>query len=436
MPQLHWIASPKNALLLACLAIFGKPCANAQTATPTPQTRPQALVQQFQRKHGPGWTVRLSADKQRIESVVGLGTRSYGEKPEPSARAFLTENSQMFGLRSDLADMRVLSQRSSPAGGHVEFQQMVNGLPVENGRVQVNLSRDGRILQVVNNYAPFEPREPTTPVLSKDQAIEAAITEFLRTTPEKAPDMRQKGPFLFTPLPRNELQLKEPAKADDVYFAVSGRPVRSYKVLVAAIRPFGRKEFIVDASTGKILQTKNGVVNFDDVTGTGQVFIPNPVASLNNNAIRDTGVPNTNPNPYYTVQLLDLNDPAAGPYVLNGPFASIQDKESPSNTPVSVTGTPNFVFQSNSDNFADTNLYYALDRSQRYIQELGFIDVNNRSIPADSRGFSDGCNAHYVNSPAGAGYLAFGLCPQRVAEDAEAVVHEYGHSIQIGRAHV
>jgi M6 family metalloprotease-like protein len=404
--------------------------AQTPTATQTSDDRTQPLTQQFLRKYGPGWTVHLTADKSRIESLVGLGTRSYGDKPEDAARRFLTENAQMFGVRPDLGDMRVLSQRSSSAGANVEFQQVVNSLPVENGRVQVNLSKDGRVLQVSNTYAPLAPQAQAAGGLSREQAIEAAITEFLRTTPARLPSMRDRGPVPFTPLARSELQLKAPPDAADVYFSVGGRPQRAYKIMITATRPQGRKEFIVDAATGRILQTRNGDQQLADVTGSGQVFVPSPVASLNNNAIRDTGVPNTNPNPYFTVSLLDLNDPAAGPFVLKGPFVSIQDKESPSNTPVSVTGAASFVFQSNSDNFADTNLYGAIDRSQRYIQELGFIDVNNRSIPADSRGYSDGCNAHYVNSPAGAGYLAFGLCPQRVAEDAEAVVHEYGHSIQ------
>src|SRR5712692_6256270 len=182
----------RPALLIFC-AVAPPLVSRTQAQVHRPEERSRTLVQQFLRKHGPGWTVRLSADQKRIESVVGLGSRSYGEKPEEAARKFLSENAEMFGLRQDLGDLRVLTQRSSPVGGHVEFQQMVNGLPLENGRLQVNLSRDGRILQVVNGYAPYEPRAPATLTLSKEQATEAAITEFLRTTPEKPPDMRQRG---------------------------------------------------------------------------------------------------------------------------------------------------------------------------------------------------------------------------------------------------
>lgn len=398
----------------------------AQVASQSPAEMSNPIIQQFLRKAGPGWKVGLSTDKKRIVSAVGFGTRSYGEKPELAARGFLTENAASLGLKTDLGDLRVISTTESKVSGHVEFQQMVNSLPVENGRLQVNLSRDGKILQVVSSYAPLPP-STRSPSITKEHATEAAITEFLRTTSPEPEDLHQRTTRPFAPLPRAELQLKKPVEIEDVYFIVGGIPVRAYKVLVTATRPLGRKEFIVDATTGKILRVKDGMPSLAD--GTGQIFNPNPVATKNDNTIRDSAVPNTNPNPYFTVALPDLNDPAAGPYVLNGPFVSIQDKDSPSNTPVSVSGTPNFVFQSNSDNFVDTNVYHAVDRSQRYIQELGFINVNNRSIVADSRGES-GCNAHYHNDPAGAGYLTFGTCPQRVAEDAEAVVHEYGHSIQ------
>lgn len=138
------------------------------------------VTQEFLRKAGPGWRVRLSADNRRIESVVGFGTRSYGDQPELAARNFLTENASLFGLKPDLSDMRVLSAIQSKVSGHVEFQQIVNGLPLENAKVRVNLSKDGRVLQAVNRYAPLAPQEPVTPVLSKDQAVEAAVTEYFR----------------------------------------------------------------------------------------------------------------------------------------------------------------------------------------------------------------------------------------------------------------
>src|ERR1044072_6694152 len=260
--------------------------------------------------------------------------------------------------------------------------------------------------------------------------MEIAINEFLRTTPATPPDMREKQQRQFRILSRAELQLKEAPTIDDRFFVKDDRPVRAFKVLIKATRPFGIKAFVIDAVSGAVLQVEKRDQN--QVNGTGQVFNSNPIDSTNNNTLNAGNVPTTNPNPYFTVSLLNLETPASGqPFRLRGPFVSVEDVVSPSNTPPSdATNPPSFVFFRDNANFADVMLYYHVDRAQRYIQSLGFVDINNRQIRVDSQGESNGCNAHYIPDPAGAGYLEFGRCGVRVAEDAEAVIHEYGHSVQ------
>src|ERR1035438_2732675 len=96
----------KHTLMILC-AVAPAMVSDAQTQVQRTDERSYPLVQQFLRQHGQGWTVHLSADKKRIESIVGLGSRSYGEKPEGAARQFLSENAEMFALRKGLEDMRV-----------------------------------------------------------------------------------------------------------------------------------------------------------------------------------------------------------------------------------------------------------------------------------------------------------------------------------------
>ena len=75
-------------------------------------------------------------------------------------------------------------------------------------------------------------------------------------------------------------------------------------------------------------------------------------------------------------------------------------------------------------------VYFHLDRNQRYIQSLGFNNVNNRQIQADPHGFQGMDNSHYMPNPMGAGSLAFGEGGVDDAEDADIILHEYGHAIQ------
>jgi M6 family metalloprotease-like protein len=423
---------PKLLSILLTLLIVTQGLPRAAFAGAIQSQGNQRLVQDFHQKFGRDWIVKLSADGQRIESILGRGTQSYRGKPAEAALQFLRENARFFGLKEDLSDLNKVSEKTTLGGGNVEFQQVYNGLPIENARVQVNLNREGRIIQIVNSYMPISGAIEQAKI-SKEQAAEIAIAEFLRTTPASERSKREKLSKNMQLLGRAELQLKEPPRISETFFVRLRSMVRAYKILITALKPFGVKEFVVDAISGSILLTRDR--EHTSVDGTGQVFIPNPVNSNNNNTYTDsgaggTGVPTTNPNPYYTVSLQNLNDASGGSFTLRGPFAILEDIEAPSNTPPSESSASNFVYQRSNAQFDDVMLYYHIDRMQRYIQSLGFVDVNNRQIRVDSDGFSGADNSHYVNSPVGVGYLAFGHGGVDDAEDADVIAHEYGHAIQ------
>ncbi|NNE07592.1 MAG: T9SS type A sorting domain-containing protein, partial [Gemmatimonadetes bacterium] len=71
--------------------------------------------------------------------------------------------------------------------------------------------------------------------------------------------------------------------------------------------------------------------------------------------------------------------------------------------------------------------YYHIDISQRYLRSLGFTNVVDFSIRVDPHGLNGADNSHYV--PSGP-RLAFGDGCVDDAEEADVIVHEYGHAIQ------
>jgi hypothetical protein len=95
--------------------------------------------------------------------------------------------------------------------------------------------------------------------------------------------------------------------------------------------------------------------------------------------------------------------------------------------PTSSSGV--FDFTRSQDGFEAANVYYWIDRSQRYIQSLGFNNIVYRPINIDVHGLSGADNSHYVGSPVGSGYIAYGDGGVDDAEDADIVLHEYGHAI-------
>jgi hypothetical protein len=177
-------------------------------------------------------------------------------------------------------------------------------------------------------------------------------------------------------------------------------------------------ETFVDARTGVILGSPQDVNRY--VNGTGRVFLDNAVVATHNTALSDqndaaSAVP---ANAYTTVTLPNL----AGNGRLDGAYAS--SSATKGKRPVSATNT--FNFDRSSDQFSETMGYYYIDYAQRYIQSLGFTNVDNRQqVFSVNRTKVD--NSFY--SP-GTRDITYGTGGVDDAEDAEVILHEYGHSIQ------
>src|SRR5262249_26460091 len=152
-----------------------------------------------------------------------------------------------------------------------------------------------------------------------------------------------------------------------------------------------------------------------DAKGKGRVFDPNPVVALDDSKLKDSSkIP---AKAYREVQLLGLD----GKGYLDGPFVST--RTTPGRKKVASL---DFRFERGTKAFTEVMVYFHIDRVQRYLQDLGFKNVLNRPIPVNVVGQSDD-NSHY--SPVTKS-LYFGTGGVNDSEDAEIILHEYGHAIQ------
>jgi len=167
-----------------------------------------------------------------------------------------------------------------------------------------------------------------------------------------------------------------------------------------------------------------------------QVFDPNPVNRLNNTTLTDQNDANSAvpTNAYQRVHLTQLNAPVNGLYSLSGRYAIMQDIDNPANTPPTSASTE-FGYYRHAKAFEEVMCYFHVTRSQEYIQSLGFLNINNRAQAIDAHGADGVDNSYYSGSPIGAGYLSFGDGGVDDAEDADVILHEYGHSIQDNTTH-
>ena len=163
-------------------------------------------------------------------------------------------------------------------------------------------------------------------------------------------------------------------------------------------------------------------------TAPAQVFAPNPVADLGIQTLtdqKDADYFSADPalrRAYHRVTLTDLD----GSGTLTGAYAKVI-----SETGKAATGT-SFIYTRDQDEFEQVMAYYWVTRAQLYIQSLGFGSslpaVNKRQQLLRINQFG-GDNSFYRE---GTGKLTITLGKGGVddAEDAEVIVHEYGHSVQ------
>jgi zinc metalloprotease ZmpB len=162
--------------------------------------------------------------------------------------------------------------------------------------------------------------------------------------------------------------------------------------------------------------------------GTGTVFVPNPVQSLGDESLTDqkdadAAVPAA---AYHDVRLTNLD----GSGTLSGDYATV----------VSETGKParsptnTFRYTRHQDQFEQVMAYYWITEAQKYIQSLGFgesrrpIDNRPQAVRINQWGLD---NSFATDHPKNE--LRFGKGGVDDAEDAEVILHEYGHAIHFAQ---
>ena len=157
--------------------------------------------------------------------------------------------------------------------------------------------------------------------------------------------------------------------------------------------------------------------------GTGRIFFPNPVASLQDQSLtdeKDADYAALQP-AYQTVGLTNLD----GSGYLRGDWANIRG----STGPLAYSSDNTFVYTRKDDQFEQVMAYYWVTEAQKYIQNLGFgttrrpINKEAQDIRINQLGIDNSYSwdKHDI--------LRFGKGGVDDAEDAEVILHEYGHAM-------
>jgi hypothetical protein len=193
------------------------------------------------------------------------------------------------------------------------------------------------------------------------------------------------------------------------------RMMRSFALTAALVFP------LVGTSTA-------ASADVSDATATGTVFYPNPVQQLGDQTLtdnKDADYAALQP-AYRTVTLTDLD----GSGSLTGRYVAIKSQ---TGTAARATDGSFSPYHRDSDQFEQVMGYYWVTTAQHYIQHLGFGSalppVNQRQIELRIDQYG-GDNSFFRDDKAN---ITLGKGGVDDAEDAEVIVHEYGHSVQDGQ---
>lgn len=355
----------------------------------------------------------VSQNGKTLEAESGI-VRTWFQIPEFNipgdartiAESFLAANSKQIGFENSLSEPSFWYEKKSRGITFETYQQTIDGIPVFRGDITVTVNRENRVSFLRNNTRIVDNVSSRSAVLSSEAARQIAV-EYIN--PAAA--------------------IRWEAEPIQNYLVQDKTAYLTWVIEFETPDPLGDWRLFVDAVTGEVRALENRIV-FDN--GSGMIWDPDPLSSayaeygdagFSDNNDADTDQLNGE---RFTADLLDITY-SDEVYQLLGPHVSVVDWDSPT-VPVVTSTTPDgFVFTRTESGFEDVLVYYFVDMTQRYIQSLGFDNVNNESQTSDPHGANGADNSYYFP---GSDAIAWGEGGVDDAEDADVILHEYGHAIQ------
>ncbi len=291
-----------------------------------------------------------------------------------------------LGLKLHAEDFKLTETRKSLLGTHFYYQQVHHGFKVEGAELVVTINTMGKLTKIYNNSTqlPSIHKKAFIPMLSESMAMEHAWAH-----------LASDGKLLERP-------------TSTLLFRPDFGLV--FKVNISTSSPFGHYSIIVDATDGRVLSVEDAALprmkraesqvkkqnlnsrvipfrsaladfekseiifnlfeNVSFVSGSAQVFDPNPVVTLGRTDLQDDSGDSLFTLAYKNEELKDISF-SNGVYNLRGPKVTLIDFEGPRVAP-STSSDGNWVFERSNDEFNDAMTYLHIDRSVRYIESLGF----------------------------------------------------------------
>lgn len=285
-------------------------------------------------------------------------------------------------LNGSKVGLELTNSTQSPGGMHYSYIQTYAGVPVYQSQIKVNITRSNIVNSVLDNS--FDTKQWQVDVSdAKDNSVIAL-------------------------LPQTEVAVLAEVLLNGHYEELS------YK--------------------GSVIYRRDVNSYLQDSLVSGKVFYPDPLTTANQ-VYGGIYIDNNDQNaPWLDEQQQIVSFKASydnGVFNLENQYLKLVDLEEPTVAPV-TSATPVFMYNRSQPGFEDVNVFYHLSRYRNYVNSLGF-SMANQQVYADPHG-SFGDDQSYFSPGNGQPRLVYGTGYVDDAEDADVIVHEYGHFLSANAA--
>lgn len=306
------------------------------------------------------------------------------------------------------SSLTLSKQITSSKAKHYLFNQTLNGIRIFRGSVKLNVTNSGKVLSIFDN------------TYAIDFEVDA---EFPNHQPY------HDGLMVHYETPDNGVL--DHYTLEEVYYPSNGTLIPAIRLEVVE-KTNRYYELVLNKDVEVIYQ--NDLLNYaaapQDSTVTLWVFNPDPLSPTN----QQYGAPYADADDADVLELNAARVPVQaaatfqdGSFLLQNDFVAIKELSLPTVAPVSST-VPEFNYTRSEAGFEDVNAFYHITYFQNYIQSLGFNNIVNYPIEVDPHALNGSDNSNFnggFNPPR----LQFGEGGVDDAEDADVIIHEYGHAI-------
>jgi hypothetical protein len=314
--------------------------------------------------------------------------RTMQDPGKPIIDQFLREGGYV-NLDAELVDIK-----RSKASTIYCYQFFYAGIPIHHMEAKIKVSDKSSDARIGLSMLPIEISDEKHGIQSRD--LESYFPEAVYSTP--------------------------------IYYLEGSKLLPGYRIKVKRGNPYFTVE-IFDLELNKL--SSEDLVSFyhseqlTDTTVKGYVFMPDPVTSANT-VYGGNFVDNSDQtNPFLDNErvLVDIEvTDNAGTLELENQWVKIVDMGPPALPPATSTG--DFLYDRSQSGFEDVNTLYHISNFQAFLIGIGYSNITGGPVNFDPHGDLND-NSYFL--PGSGIFLGIGGVDD--AEDADVIIHEYGHAV-------